>query len=363
MSDWEYYYRPTLANAIGLLDSLGMHVPFANSGSASSSTRHSTTALKGGDARIQALPYLDLLHDLRGRAILTNQTLTKILDASGLTAADRAEFQKAYRSQDTDFTRFVARRMGISGEAEVVSDGHLYERMLSWRERPRIEIVLDGVVDEITLPLPPIGEWDFSRSMALYATVMAMFGNFPGQTPAALQEVVFLHGTFQTMDIAGWSGFIKRWIHSMKAALPRIRAEAVPDESIQPFEPHYKVYADHIEIAAASIPIRTVRLDLQNPDGPEGILKSAAAAIGTTFPKETLGNILYAYTLASPKEKQAFEPILWLYAHINWLRDSYKADVAIRRDAVYITFDRIAFTYYMLRSGLERAPHQGILFA
>jgi hypothetical protein len=45
----------------------------------------------------------------------------------------------------------------------------------------------------------------------------------------------------------------------------------------------------------------------------------------------------------NPKNKD-----IW---YLNFLRDAFKADVAIETNAVFITHDRLAFTYYKMIGG------------
>ena len=48
------------------------------------------------------------------------------------------------------------------------------------------------------------------------------------------------------------------------------------------------------------------------------------------------------YVLADPNKS------LWA---LNFLRDAFKADVAVAEDCVYITHDRLAFVYYKMIGG------------
>ncbi len=47
------------------------------------------------------------------------------------------------------------------------------------------------------------------------------------------------------------------------------------------------------------------------------------------------------------------EPLISDALAVNALRDSVKADIALARGAVYVTYDRLAMMYYALRSAPE----------
>jgi len=54
---------------------------------------------------------------------------------------------------------------------------------------------------------------------------------------------------------------------------------------------------------------------------------------------------LYNYFKNDPSNKD-----LW---HLNFLRDAFKADVAVETNSIYMTHDRLALTYYKLIGGKQ----------
>lgn len=365
---WEFFHHPDPERARALLVALGMHVPFDPSSHASATVRPSRIH-RGGDARaykLAPLPFLDVLHDLRGHMLVTKPTLDRLFQAAGLSASDKDAMYAAFRNPRQNYTRAVAQYVGVFADAERVTDPHLAARMAAWHQQTRLEIVLDGVVDALEVPLPPSQEWDFQRSLALYATVMLIFGRFDPRV-SRLQEVTFLHGAFQYMDIRGWESFMKRWIRSMKQVCkpfaPNVQIQKIGVRDLPPYDTDVIVEPNAVRIRGVSVPIRPMHVDLSTAESPEDAMGVIQYAFGTTFPKETLRTVFQTY-LSLPKHRQdAYEPFLHTVVRTNWLRDSYKADVAIRRHAVYITFDRIAHAYYMLRGSLENEPYQGIFLA
>lgn len=357
----DYFYRPTLENAEALLRA--SHVSL-------SLPRHSSHArsMHGGDARpykMQVLPTLDFLHDVnREELLLPASMVDLLLTRAGCTEHHKAAMIAAYKDRRVNYTRHVADWLGMPKNAEKE------QFQLPTLATDVVEMVLDGVVDEVEIPLPPEKEWPFQRALCLHAFIMQLLGR-SGENPSSpkVGEVRFLYGVFQSMDVSGWEGFLRRWVRSMRAVCSayasQVTLQKIDASHIAPYDDRIqKVGRHHVRVQHADVPIRRASMGAYDLTNPSATWKSLVDGFGVTYPKSYLVRVWTVALLLLerfPARKEEVVSFLERLVLVNWLRDVYKADVALRRGAIYVTFDRLAYTYYVLRGGMEGLPHQGML--
>jgi hypothetical protein len=345
---------------------------------------------------------VDAIHDAYNEDFpLTPLVVSRILSAETTAAAAFARFPGLGKSvsdlvaQLNKGPTFTYKAFGAlnaafglnfkeSGIATLRSDRRLYEQVTRWRFSAKTEIVLDGLVQSPNDPsLQKLAEPErtsrIARSQALCAFVMLLLADydpalaepygvqiegFPefsvpsaALAGAAPSVVEFLVGPFQTMDGPHWRQYLSKWTDAIRSASPRIwkrigfreiapplqsasgaeiRASDVrlPNGTVVPFYPSAKASASAFRRRTAPP-------------------KRGAAKFAPTFAvsatKTWFRSLFYEYSVVTDSQRAEMEPLIDNAIAVNALRDAVKADVALARGAVYITYDRLAMLYYTLR--------------
>ena len=200
------------------------------------------------------------------------------------------------------------------------------------------------------------------------------------------KEILFLVGDFQELDIPGANGFIAKWIsyirteteylshlpqaaiatrHISVADLPSLADTPFANVAANLFGLRVKL-PDRPDVTSAAmrrairqgtfVPYRSKRADRTESaqSAPRGARKPSSAevyqaAFFTANKKKWLRSVFryYSYELAPTPETEVFIETLTI---VNAFRDALRAEVALARDAVYITMDALALVYYQARA-------------
>jgi len=409
---WDFYAGPTIENAERILDAMKVDVPYRilmrvlptmpitapKSKSQSAKRARTGGANANAEAKIHALSRLDFLHDIKGDFPLPASVVDLVLSDSGLPADEHAKVVKACSEQNRNITTLFAQMMGIgtskkrkaSLDAAFTKDDAIYHLVTKWQQQPTLQIVMDGLVDECCddirkVEQSPKAKRQFLQSLCLHAFVMLILGRYDavkklvgdrgplgmsvrGVPPSAVKEIWFLYGTFQTMDMGGWQTFMNKWIAQLRGYLQpgtqKVDIAYIAPHTVKPFSNRFHVTRRAVIVdggapLGASVPIR--------PPKPPKRSLSLFDQIQSTFavrqPKAALDKIIIAFQSLTETERQQWTPFMRRVMDINSFRDTYKADVALRLDAVYITFDRLAYAYYDLRRDAESLGHNGLFYS
>jgi|Laugresbdmm110sn_1035088.scaffolds.fasta_scaffold41993_1 hypothetical protein len=390
-----YYRTPSLANALKLLDKLDIHLPYSSFHSAAPSAP-SAPSRRGGSpgagAGADADPFklhaaVDLLHDLRAdhqqiMNTVMDAVLPKDTPARLFTKIKRLNFENARSTEFTwNMSRELARHFGLSeylykcktNVEKRIMDSALYDIVTNWTTRPKTEIILDGVLKAPTGTNPAME----MRTMTVYAFLMVLIDTYnPEQTTPEVNELVFLSGAFQVLDIPEYNQFITRWIvylvrdSKFVNLSDRVTLEILGDESLPP--PYDSTIFVQSGAGALVVNERTVPFHFnlerlmkrlsRKTDLPFELLKEYSQHLYVSYPKYFLNNIFtqYAQLTEDQRKDPDIQRFIETVVKVNAFRDAYKADVAIQRGAVYITGDRLAQMYYALRAREQKAAHRGI---
>ena len=350
-----YFHNPTLQNAKFLLAAYELNLPTHEDGGNKRAcfarfTREARGGAYASEARIHALSRLDVLHDLKhDRIPLENDVIDFVLNDAGLTAEEHVNVVKTCENPRANVTKTFAAMMGQSTKSK---------RLIAtkWHEMgPTLEIVLDGVLEQIREPLTKQDHQKFTKSMCLHAFVMGVFDS----PTSNLERIVFLYGVFQYMDIAGWKGFVNRWrMHLNTQVKALVEIQYISPDSIQPYSHKFKV-------KKSAVFINDIKVPIQHPkrgNNSQGVMAFFKSDFGVTYDKAYLKEIFNSYMRLDAADKVQYLPFMKLVMDVNFFRDAYKADVALSRKALYLTFDRLAFVYYKMRCELEGSTMNGLFY-
>ena len=284
------------------------------------------------------------------------------------------------------------------------ADIYFANQVSEWLKRPTLELVLDNFFTE---PIPPpkklagdaktlyaLNDPAPLRSLALCAFLQLVIGTWdvslilPGSEralavpPTAVREVRFLIGTFQTLDVGGYESFLKRWVRCLRmesahfyalsaanftyesvSVADAVTAAAAAASAIDPGSLRNTGIHSHglfvpyrmPDILRGSVPVRSTAART----APEFLAKFRDYFY-TSYNKDWLRQVYTAYFKLSERDQARSDVTAFMAAlfEINAIRDSLRADVALSRDAVFITGDHLALVYYAKRAerlGKERA--------
>jgi hypothetical protein len=355
----------------------------------------------GGGARLLAAEIVpaaiaihervDAIHYIHSRElIMLRSAVPQILSAETATAPAFAKFprlaesitaltQRRQNSQTFTYNAFATLNaaFGLAFREDdlgtLLSDRLLHEQVTRWRSNATTEIVLDGIVtspddpEHVDMPSHECTS-RIARSQALCAFVMLLLADYDpalaeladvASAATAPSVVQFLTGPFQTMDIPNWRVYMTRWTGYIQRAAPRIwkriglREIAPPIRSASGAE----ILASSVRLPNGSVvPFRAPRT-APRPDEAAAGERIGAAAFAPTFAvsanKEWFRSLFDEYGVVSDAQRAEMEPLIDNAIAVNALRDALKADIALARGAVYVTYDRLALMYYALRRTAE----------
>jgi hypothetical protein len=401
-----FYVTPSLANAEKVLDALQLHVPlrallsvhFAQQqiNKQNKKKRKAKTPIRtlvkrvkrGGapnvtdcDALI-ALQHIDVLHDIHYGFKIPEQVIDVVMDGVPLTPAEKQPFLNACRKLNnptTSLTGEIDKRMsrlfGLPRSNSKMSrlsvDKELYGMVSGWMRQQSIELVIDGIFE------PPnrngVQNTSVARGLCLCAFFTVLVGKYsafvshvPGPMPSGVLDIDLLTGTFHTMDMGNSCRFASRWVkyfNHMSGSFTMKHTDIQQAE--QPYDQTIRIFPSHVVIDGVNVPIENPNVTLQqipmvSPDS--FAMMSHQHNVHVHYTKPYLQGVFAAYASLLPNERIAFAPFMKQLIRINACRDAYKADVALQRGAIYMTVDRIAHLYYLLRCRIENATDQGVYF-
>ena len=351
---YEFMNRPTLRHARKLLSSFGIPQPLKTELQTPERPRRSrpNSPQKGGSPPsplIRELLYLDTLHDL-----LEVHKPTDMCDAIGSSYEVPPQLKRMFLASDLGFTKAAAdylcdkteiriRSCDMDQESRTAFDGALLDSLIDSHD---ITFVLDNVINAIKTVGGILGEATLGCLCCAY--VLVLCANLKRLNFLMTDTITLYDGLFLRMDGDHVERFLVLFLKSLRRATSAITVE---------IRPH--------DILSIGFPVRFsnalgVVAEFTKKAGEDAIVFE-----GRSY-KIAPQNILPLATDATfPHSKQAFRhnvetqgngnKDLW---YLNFLRDAFKADVAIDMDAVYITHDRLAYLYYLLIGGKK-----GVLIA
>lgn len=337
----EFYEKPTLRNAKRVLNAYNIQEPFR-------APKAFIAVQEGGmikpdSAAFKELLALDTLHDLS-----TVNNPNKIFKA--ITSTLNVNLPKALKDQYVNFnhrftfdaTKYLVEKLNLKFfSATNKEERQLFDYILRTRNFHStnvLTIVLDNIVAGIkydaTLHEATIGFVGCAFTLVMYNNLLKC-GSLKPNTSIRLYDGLFLQ-----MDGNYIRRFITLFARSMKRLTQAKEVTVMPmpkQEIIKVSQPKYfnKNFNTHalIDLDASTISFNGKRY-----------------LIAPTSPNTR--QMTYPHSKKQFQEAVEADPNntkdLW---YLNFLRDAFKADVALEYDAVYITHDRLAHMYYAMNGG------------
>jgi len=300
-------------------------------------------------------------------------------------------------------------------------DLYLHSAVSRWYDKPSLEIVLDGIFRVVTLPRADrvgvefnegVNDSDVAKSLTLCAYLQLAITDWETAIPAVslitprkgraqhtpqiqTKEIMFLTGDFQTLDVAEADHFMRKWISYIKTEteylshLPpsaigtrHISVADMPPLADTPFA-NFSVNSSGLRVKLPDrqnvtssamrrairqgtfVPYGRKRGELVNSVQPNPSLNKKFISIAdrysskffTSNPKEWMHAVFRRYRDQNDSTPET-EVLIETLTVVNAFRDAIRAEVALARDAVYITIDALALVYYQARADrLAKATH------
>ena len=300
-------------------------------------------------------------------------------------------------------------------------DLYLHSAVSRWYDKPSLEIVLDGIFRVVTLPRADrvgvefnegVNDSDVAKSLTLCAYLQLAITDWETAIPAVslitprkgraqhtpqiqTKEIMFLTGDFQTLDVAEADHFMRKWISYIKTEteylshLPpsaigtrHISVADMPPLADTPFA-NFSVNSSGLRVKLPDrqnvtssamrrairqgtfVPYGRKRGELVNSVQPNPSLNKKFISIAdrysskffTSNPKEWMHAVFRRYRDQNDSTPET-EVLIETLTVVNAFRDAIRAEVALARDAVYITIDALALVYYQARADrLAKAKH------
>ena len=331
--------RPTLKNARRVLRSYNIHEPLKT---LANNNHLKSTLTAGGHLNkdaIRELVFYDTLHDLQG-PYNTPPTPQQTLEMFSKHITDMPRRLKTlFLTNGHEFTRetyeYLRVKLGVHTFAYRTPDVANIDRalFLRFKNLKSIEIVLDNVVANLRY------DSTVSQNTIAYisfAYILCLCTNLSRYMPQlASQPVLLYDGLFLKIDGTYVNRFMVLFTKSMK------RCTKAPIVKIQPLYGLQPVLLNK----ALGTNIKCI----ETQDGVQEIVfnnktykvEYAPASVDTiTFP--------HSKTRFREHVHKHRDEDLW---YLNFLRDAFKADVAVQKDCLYMTHDRLAYLFYRAIGG------------
>lgn len=308
----------------------------------------------------KAIMNLDALHDLRGsrsgNLIPTVHELLKNLyfipnDVKTTISTPGNTWNATYYSLPFLFAEFKKMNLTLThetlskGTLDATQDGCLWKLWQNWRQKDHLHIVMDGICTE-----QEINETEKIYLQAAF--VLMLFSNaikIESQhrrtelepKTSRLKDVTFLDGTFMAIESMCIPHFLSRFLQVIKD-ISKIDGDVFIADVSDEYEPElFKIYLgiDDIKIAGDRMELDGRLLPFRLP----------------------MSKHKFKQELCKDMPDRAREDLIIM----NFLKDAIKCEIAINRNAAYITNDKLAFSWYCLichwnitkRNGFCFAPH------
>lgn len=346
------------------------------------------------------MAYLDLLHDLYEHGTLPNQMVMvdRLLNMTTLSPEKRREVKRVVNGAlaNGSFTLRLARIIcdlpawqTVSGKQHKSNGRWLfalednlklvqiltgYQSAFAGHSMP---LVIDGIYRAFTERMDAS---EAIRSLSLCAFVHIMFSLCPSihmirypttamtigtttPTPPSMpvQEIRILSGFFQEVDF-GQARFLEKlaadlskhvgWVDAVR--VERV-APTLPSHSMSGFEikgdPPTLLYDG---ILIPKIAKNSLRRGIRANMKPANMMKVYERDFGLGYTKQDLFGMFVAAAQLNQSEWAEYLPFVRRVAHVNLFRDAYRVDVAVEKEAVFITGDRLAQVYYAQQTAQSR---------
>lgn len=282
--------------------------------------------------------------------------------------------------------------------SELKADRMFHDLVTNWMRTRQLQIILDGIL--IPLSADTVNKPENARTLLFCAFLQILLTGYNPNKQTTItvttrskrpreavtseiqleivvpNTITFLTGTFQYLDVGGWDTFFNRWRLSLRkdsaylALVQKIELKRIPIASLQPFGNDVSAVSnDHIILGSnqTRIPYRRPNPPKATPPRPDfssdaNYFREEAANVHVTYTKDYLANLMKIYTGLNRIERSAPEISQFIdqLIAVNAFRDRYKADVAIQKDAVFVTLDRLALVYYTMRAHEQNRPNRGL---
>ena len=407
-----YYQTPTLQHAMDLLTRFEIHIPY----SALTKKRArqfpdptvplqpSQRQRRGGTPNISSFDFdmftrVDALHDIYSGQFLPRVVIDRVL-GSGIPVMNHNAIvgycsRIVHETQVThNLTKELHKIFGLTDKIEkglskgnMHADRLLYQMVARWFSQHTLHIVLDGVVDEPVIDVNGNFTPDSARSVALCAFIMVLLGAWdpnvdiciPGPMNVLMtKSIIFLTGSFQTMDIKLWNRFMMRFVNHLQKCIP-IGAAVTHQPLAIPVGTTTRsgaiINSTHVDMNGVVVPFvytppkshgsrktRKIVTAVKPIPTAVDLMKEQVAKLCVSYPKKYLRDVFQLYAALDPIERSQFDPFIDTLLAINGLRDQLKVDVALSTGSLYITVDRLAMLYYALRRRDLQVVNNGFFF-
>ena len=397
-----YLRVPTRDRAIALLNAAGVSVPYSSleqvtmrsnpqaratvkrggtGAGAGAGDGSGTQTDTGNDVRFHNLARLDVLKDLYDPDTALSETIVDmVLADTQLTVRERKRIVTACTQTGSSLSRTIEsiflrpNHIQMDGPVfRIEEDGAIYNIIHdAWvgssGGKEEVLFVLDGVLRGCVS-----GEQDIVKSMVVFAFLMIVLGDLGDVNisymvtkrqkttivtkpkPNGVKRVVFLCGIMQTIDIPENPAFMQDWIEELdglvnwadRVELRHLRMEDLP----APYDSKFKLGNTGLHVGGANVPFKAAQIPrIRRGSEVTQHVDDLAANCGLPYTKKYLNYVFQQYDKMGVSERDSRMQFLKLLMDVNFFRDAYYADVAIGLGAIYLTFDRLAYTYFHIRS-------------
>lgn len=344
--------KPTLKHAKAMLKSYNIHLPLSTMLHKAAKQNPKPNPIidlpkKGG--KPQSIQYelliLDTMHDLLGSEPQTIYNIfKKEIDLSphlkALFLRSDYSFTRDAVSHIQQKAKMTIQNATFDNKTKKACDFALASSISTWNN-------LTFVLDDFVAGLKNGGGGPRSQGVMILigcAYLIVMLSNMKrfDMLPKTCQSILFVDGFFMQLDGSYISRFIvlfAKTLYRLTNLDTNIKARTLVNYASKP-KYFNKLFPEaHAFIANSQININSTSYDI--------------------FPDNPLPNTIYyphsKKTFFQHVKNNARNKDLW---YLNFLRDAFKADMALETDAVFMTHDRLAFTYYKLIGG-----HRGFLIS
>lgn len=417
----QYFKTPTIEKATNVLDALQIHVPFRE---LSKTWKYSITLQPHRDPpKPKPNPSISKNYDILNRVdfvydTITNKTVFYECNLRELILQDIPNTiysnnvkdylnkmqEESYYSYNEEFSSFVVAKI-VASELNVMfglyptyglqsgkisNDVQLHQLMTNWTRKPIAHIVLDGIlrVDNDIFHSCPHYEDDMLntqvdelRMIAFGAFLTVLFGSW--QTFAdrgfSSKQIVFYTGVFHSFRTKKYNKWFQRWIAELQKEMScRISYHLFHRNTKNMYRDvsaRCKRIHTHEDQPDGIHPLRTTysgvvieRHHIILPDGTRvpkrknGKLNTLELCVDQL--KNNLYRISHRFDRQNPtiQDTPGIDVFLDHIVQVNAFRDQYKADMAIKLDAIYITIDRLSLIYYTMRALELGRINRGVFF-
>jgi hypothetical protein len=398
-----YKSSPSLENAKRLLTAIGCPLPFVgftttHARRAQRRQPDSTAYRRGGSAEwMKNFAYVDLLHDIYDGSLFQD-IIDRICNATTLSDYLKDRITRLMLSGKSNVTPGLANLVmpktknsvshslvtGHSTQFTIEENTELYAyiRNIATQYNKRIfHVILDGIFHAFQIEIDHV---QAARSLALCAFLHILFADCPpmtmpsqssrakmalstpGTNGVGVSSIVFLTGEFQTFDIPAYDRFMQAFIQDLRLHVvwaKHILIETVPTNALpKPLNPDIQFATEGIKYKDVVVPMKLsheITRFSRYRLSPLQIADRLRQRFCVSYTKRDLRDIFASLGRLSTTEYQAFSQFVEIVAHINLFCDAYRAEIAVQRDAMFVTIDRLAQVYY---SKIAQAHRHSLLF-